>query len=80
MTVSMAIDPGINKFLPLINHLSSQQRLSLAKLLLESVLADNVDDESEWQQLSLKAFEEDWDNTEDAIYDNWKGLYGVSTR
>ena len=45
MAVNIAIDPGINRFLPLLNHLSSQQRLSLAKLLLESVLADNVDDE-----------------------------------
>ena len=73
----MADDSAINKFPPLFSYLSSQQRLSLANLLLESVPADNVADEPEWQQLSLNAFEEDWDNAEDAIYDNWQTLNSV---
>lgn len=30
-----------------------------------------------WTQLSAAAFNEEWDNTEDAIYDNWRELYGV---
>ena len=73
----MAGDPAINMLLPLLNQLSSHQRLSLAKLLLESFVADNAGDEPDWQQLSLKAFEVDWDNAEDAIYDHWKTLYSV---
>ncbi|MBM3242729.1 hypothetical protein FJZ31_41240 [Candidatus Poribacteria bacterium] len=33
--------------------------------------------EQEWQALSLAAFERDWDNEEDAIYDNWvnRGIF-----
>jgi len=30
-----------------------------------------------WTQLSAAAFNEDWDNPDDAIYDNWRTLYGV---
>jgi len=30
-----------------------------------------------WTQLSAAAFNQDWDNPEDAIYDNWRTLYGV---
>jgi excisionase family DNA binding protein len=31
-----------------------------------------------WTQLSAPAFEADWDNPEDAIYDDWQRLYGLS--
>ena len=34
----------------------------------------------EWQVLGLAAFEQDWDNEEDAIYDDWRTLYGISER
>ncbi len=30
-----------------------------------------------WSHLSAAAFNEDWDNPEDAIYDNWRTLYGI---
>jgi excisionase family DNA binding protein len=30
-----------------------------------------------WSQLSSAAFNQDWDNPDDAIYDNWRTLYGV---
>ena len=31
-----------------------------------------------WTQLSSTAFDADWDNPDDAIYDDWKRLYGLS--
>jgi excisionase family DNA binding protein len=31
-----------------------------------------------WTQLSAPAFDADWDNPEDAIYDDWQRLYGLS--
>ena len=31
-----------------------------------------------WHTLGLAGFERAWDNEEDAIYDNWRGLYGIS--
>ena len=36
--------------------------------------------EEDGQDMSLSAFEKDWDNPEDAIYDNWRELYGVPAR
>ncbi len=34
----------------------------------------------EWQTLGLVAFEAGWDNSEDAVYDNWRQAYGVPAR
>jgi hypothetical protein len=51
----------------------------LAKLLLDSIVTPETDEEADWQQLSLTAFVADWDNPEDAIYDNWRELYDVPT-
>ena len=44
------------------------------------VVSDEVQDELDWQDMSLSAFEKDWDNPEDAIYDNWRDIYGVPAR
>jgi len=60
-------------------RLTTVERLALARLLLDSVLADEQDNETNWSAMSLDTFQRDWDNAEDAIYDNWKELYGVST-
>lgn len=56
------------------------ERLTLAKLLLESVLAEELDAGAEWSALGLEAFQREWDNEEDAIYDNWREHYGVPAR
>ncbi len=37
-------------------------------------------DEREWTAGSAMSFADDWDNEEDAIYDNWKQHYGLSER
>ena len=67
--------PQINQAWQIINRLNAQEKLVLAKLLLDSVVAGEAGDEADWQHLSLSAFEADWDNPEDAIYDNWRALY-----
>jgi hypothetical protein len=36
--------------------------------------------EADWTAMSLSTFQRDWDNAEDAIYDNWRELYGVPAR
>ena len=56
-------------------QLTTTERLTLAKLLLESVLTSEPDDEANWTAMSLDSFQRDWDNAEDAIYDNWRELY-----
>lgn len=33
-------------------------------------------DTEAWQELGMSRLEEEWDNPDDAIYDNWKDLYG----
>ncbi|HEY1860561.1 MAG TPA: hypothetical protein VGG61_09425 [Gemmataceae bacterium] len=30
-----------------------------------------------WRELGMKRLEEEWDNPRDAIYDDWRNLYGV---
>ena len=49
-----------------------------AKLLLESILTGETDDETHWSAMSLDTFQRDWDNAEDAIYDNWRELFCIS--
>jgi len=52
----------------------------ISQTLLDSVVSTEVNDEMDWQQLSLTAFEADWDNPDDAVYDNWRELYNVPAR
>lgn len=37
-------------------------------------------DDSAWAMLSHQAFAEDWNSEEDAIYDNWRDIYGLPQR
>ena len=56
------------------------ERLALAKLSLESVLAGEPGDEANWPAMSLDTFQRDWDNAEGTIYDNWRERYSVPAR
>ncbi len=31
-----------------------------------------------WRELGMDRLESEWNNPEDAIYDNWRALYGTS--
>lgn len=70
----------LDKTWELIRLLNNQERLLLAKRLLDSVIMPEADEELDWHVLSLTAFTADWDNPDDAIYDNWRELYGVPER
>lgn len=37
-------------------------------------------DRDDWLTLGLTAFQRDWDNPEDAVYDEWRTHYGVDAR
>ena len=74
------VPPQVAEILSGAKRLTTVERLALATLLLESVLAGEPDDEANWSAMSLDTFQRDWDNPEDAIYDNWRELYGVPTR
>jgi hypothetical protein len=74
------VPPQVAEIFSGTKRLTTVERLALAKLLLESVLASELGDEADWSAMSLDTFQRDWDNPEDAIYDNWRELYGVPTR
>ena len=83
MTLTADVSKRVNKALHDAQAFSSTERLLLAKLLLDSVVGDSlatheIETEVDWQKLGLAAFEDEWDNPEDAIYDNWREQYGVS--
>ncbi|MEZ4713331.1 MAG: hypothetical protein R3A44_39460 [Caldilineaceae bacterium] len=81
MTVAnFATTPRIAEVLSVADNLTLAERLFVARWLLDSVLVKEIDDEVDWQELSLSSFEKDWDNDEDAIYDDWRTHYGVPTR
>jgi len=72
--------PQISEILSRARHLTLVERLLLAKLLLDDVLASDLSDEANWSAMGLEAFQRDWDNPEDAIYDNWRELYDLPAR
>ena len=78
--VSLAATPRVSEALNVVMGLTNTERLLIARLLLDSVLGQEIDEEADWLKLSLSAFEKEWDNDEDAIYDNWREIYGVPTR
>jgi len=49
---------------------------------IEFLLAEEMleKERCEWQNASGQAFARVWNNEYDAIYDNWKDLYGVSNQ
>ncbi len=75
-----AVPPQVAKAFDEVRRLPAMERLTLANLLLESVLVDEPSEDAEWSALGLEAFQKDWDNAEDAIYDNWREHYDVPTR
>ena len=82
MTVStMTSTPKVVGIYESVRRPTSQERLMLARLLLDSVLSEEVDDHADWTALGFfRSFEQDWDNPEDAIYDQWRVLYGLLKR
>ncbi|MCW5853146.1 MAG: hypothetical protein KIT87_23970 [Anaerolineae bacterium] len=56
--------------LRIVQKFTAGERLILAKLLLDSLVSDEVEDSSDWQRIGLASFEKDWDNLDDAVYDH----------
>ena len=82
-TAVTAVSPQVSEALGIAKRFSEGERLVLAKLLLDSVVvreSDEPDEGLEWQRLGLAAFEKGWDNPDDAVYDDWRALYGISTQ
>ena len=78
--LSVGATARIAEVLDVAERLTLTERLLLARFLLDSVLTIEIDEEADWRHLSLSAFEKEWDNEEDAVYDDWRAIYGVPTR
>jgi predicted RNase H-like HicB family nuclease len=75
--LDLSLSPRITKILGVARHLTVDERIVLARLLLDTVIAGEVDDAEDWQAMGLNAFAGEWDNPDDMIYDNWRTLYGI---
>ena len=64
-----------------VRPLPIAERLQLIRLVIDG-LSETVDEwaaeEQAWMALSLRALQKDWDNPEDAVYDEWREAYGLS--
>lgn len=65
-----------------VRSLPVAERLQLVRLVIDG-LSETVDEwaaeEQAWLDLSLSALQQEWDNPEDAVYDDWRVAYGLST-
>ncbi len=52
-------------------------RLEDIERAAQPTVPETVEELSSFDQVALASLAELWDNEEDAIYDNWKELYGV---
>ena len=80
IALNLATRPQVAEVLNSAARLTLTERLLVARFLLDSVLTTEIDEEADWHNLGLSAFEKAWDNEEDAIYDNWREHYGVPAR
>lgn len=78
--IAVELSPRVTQVFDVVRNFSVNERIVLAKLLLDTIVAGDIEDAADWQSLGLKALEEDWDNPDDAIYDDWRMLYGVQPR
>ena len=64
-------------------HQVSEDHIVEKALDILFALADLLGDSTErqgWSFLSEPSLQRIWDNEQDAVYDNWRELYDVSTR
>jgi hypothetical protein len=61
-----------------VQTLNEEERLFLAKLFWANFPTNPEQDDTDWMVLGLTAFQQDWDNPDDAVYDNWREHYAVS--
>lgn len=72
----------------LLKHIAQTRRISEQEVIEKAldVLSKLMDDVSEkaeqdgWSSLSEDALSHVWENNEDAIYDNWRDMYGIPAR
>jgi hypothetical protein len=73
----ITIPPRVAQIWQEAQALNSQERHLFIKLIFDHWGINPEQDEADWQALSLASFHKDWDNPDDAIYDQWREHYAV---
>jgi hypothetical protein len=66
-----------NQMLELDRPLDLQEGTRVVIEVDPQTAGDDVDLRSEWSDIGMSRLEEEWDNPGDAIYDDWRTLYGL---
>jgi predicted transcriptional regulator len=69
-----------------LEQLAAMRQISESKIIENALniffnlaeILDETVDRSDWQRLSEASLLRLWDNEQDAVYDDWRELYGVS--
>ena len=69
-----------------LEQLAAMRQISESKIIENALniffsfaeILDETVDRSDWQRLSEASLLRLWDNEQDAVYDDWRDLYGVS--
>ncbi len=70
-----SISPKLADVIEESKRLTHTERLLLARVLLDSILSDEALEDIDWNEMGLAPFQKDWENDEDAIYDNWRAHF-----
>jgi hypothetical protein len=61
-------------------HLTEDEIVQKALEIFFSLSSAGLVDRQAWTRSSEDAFNRVWDNEQDAVYDNWKDIYGTPAR
>lgn len=69
-----------------LEQLAAMQQISESRIIENALniffnlveILDETIEHSDWQRLSEPSLLRLWDNDQDAVYDDWRELYGVS--
>lgn len=74
--MTTALKSALHKVEQVARQLPDPLQDAIAESILERV--EQIKDSMAMMNLATSSMAEDWDNDLDAVYDNWKEIYGVS--
>ncbi len=78
-TITLELPENLAQALVAYARQHDQSPESVVTAALATLLGDDEDGRVDFSAASQAALARIWDNDQDAIYDNWKELYGVTT-
>ena len=74
--MTKVLSERLNQCAQQLSDVQAEKALAFIEFLLSQERFE--EERRDWQNASEQAFARLWDNEHDAIYDNWRELYGVS--